>query len=332
MKDFAQAIAPAVEAPAIPALHCLGIRVGPGFPDPDPDPHGMAALLFGFAPAGRGRLARLAQSLWFHDPRAAPADRVRRGDRPSLWSLPDDSPRVLEDDEASLADLPPAWWAAIAVTPDTLPAGRETLLRLVAALRQRRLDGSADALPVVVTLEGTAARDADLVADLSALGAFAILPGREAAGDDFHHYPVRCLAGGAQIICVDLFDTLALWRPGRTAVLHRIPFDDALPDDAREAIVASATGAEGTDLRMADGHASPDDVLLRLDGLYDRWLDALGLGDDSHTLLGTMQRLDGDLASGDLLVVRPASARGSGRRPAEPAQGGPALRRPAPFA
>ena len=112
-----------------------------------------------------------------------------------------------------------------------------------------------------------------------------------------------------RLVCVDLADHLACWRPGSAADLHVIPsgFDDAARVLSRLPVPGDA-GVSGT--RALNLHLHPDldarsSLLVEIDRLATHCRE-LFLGPDGDMVFTTADRMDGVTGSADLLVIHEA--------------------------
>lgn len=236
---------------------------------------GVAYLQFEIGTNDAGWLARLARSSWFAGLEPQADDLAVFGGLPcGTWVMPDgwaaaESARVAAETEAFFASepLPSAWLAAVAVPHGAGVAGQAAALGLVGALRARR-DPGGRALSVVVTVEAAPSLATDtFVRMLLDWGAFVVRPdagpATVAAGDHLHHLPLRTLTNprGGRLIGVDFEDTMHIWRPGRVADLHVLPFagGDAgvvlsgLPSSAGEGVCALSLGLPPRTRRYRSG-------------------------------------------------------------------------------
>lgn len=265
-------------------------------------PFGVTGILFEVGVGRSGWLTRLAGSDWFSG-LAPHAEDLAIGEEPSgRWIMP---PRSGEAGVASFlasSHAPQAqWWAAVAVTPETGAAHRSAVLGLVRALRQRRSQ-SGDPLPVVVTMEGPSLHDEPFVSQLLERGAFVIRAGRGVGGDHLHHFPLRAFAADARLVCIDLFDILSLWRPGRTATLHLIPMHPEKAVQAMEDIPVHPVGAQAVDVRFHFRSDWADVQLEKICGLAERCALRF-VRDDGDFIYTNDRRLDGASGSADLLII-----------------------------
>jgi len=263
---------------------------------------GVAGILFEVGVGRSGWLARLAASDWFSGFAPRPEDLTADEEASGSWTL------AAEAGEAGVvacltsSHVPHApWWTAIAVTPETSAAQRPAVLGLVSALRQRR-SKAGDPLPVVVTIEGSLLHDEPFISELLERGAFVIRPGRDVGGDHLHHFPLRAFAGDPRLICIDLFDTLSLWRPGRTATLHLIPSNPEKAAQCLDSVPVPPGGAWALDLRF---HPRADYSDVTLDSIDQLAIHCQSrcLGPDGDSLVTEARRLDGASGTADLLII-----------------------------
>jgi hypothetical protein len=282
--------------------------------------HGVSNLLFGVGTGGAGWLARLAHSSWFAGLEPQAEDLAISGGAPcGRWAMPDArGARTDTDDdaqaEAFLASepLPSAWHAAVAVPHGAGLAEQAAALGLVGALRTRR-DPGGRALGVVVTVDASpcAATDA-YVRSLLDKGAFVVRPGVGAAGDHLHHLPVRTLTYPREghLICVDFADYMYIWRPGRVADLHVIPFARG---DAGHALRGVPLPAERSVRALSIGfHLDPDapgQGLVEIDRFATVCRELL-LAPDGDVVFTDLERLDGVTGSVDLLLIHEGTETG----------------------
>ena len=278
---------------------------------------GVACLQFGIGADGAGWLARLARSSWFAglEPRAEDLA-VSCGVPCGRWSMPDDGAAGLGTQAAAETralfasdPLPNAWLAVVAVPREAGLAGRAAALGLVDVLRARR-DPGGRALGVVVTVEAAPSAEADaFVRSLLDRGAFVVRggagKGTDATGDLLHHFPLRALTEPREgrLVCVDFADFMHVWRPGRVADLHMIPFAGG---DARAALQGVSLPPEGSVRALTLGFHldpdAPDQGLVQVDRFATVCCELLPTP-DGDMVFTTMDRLDGVTGSVDLLVI-----------------------------
>jgi len=265
-------------------------------------PFCVVAILFEVGVGRSGWLTGLAASDWYSGLAPRPED-LATGEEPSgRWSMPSGAGEAGVAALLSSSHVPDAqWWAGIAVTPETGAAQRPAVLGLVSALRQRR-STAGDPLPVVVTLEGPSLDDEPFVSQLLERGAFVIRAGRDVGGDHLHHFPLRAFAADPRLVCIDLFDTLSLWRPGRPATLHLLPLNFEKAVQAMEDIPVPPVGAQAVDVRF---HFRPDwaDVQLEENCELADYCASRFVRDDGHYQYTNDRRLDGVSGSVDLLII-----------------------------
>lgn len=278
---------------------------------------GVAYLQFGVGSDGADWLARLAHSSWFAglEPRAedlAFSDGMPCGH----WAMLDGQAarpggRVAAETEAFFASepLPKAWLAAVAVPRGAGLAGQAAALDLVGVLRARR-DPGGRALGVVVTVEAEPSAVADaFVRSLLGKGAFVVRAGvgqgTGATGELLHHFPLRALTEPrqGQLVGVDFADYERVWRPGRVADLHVVPFTGG---DAGAALREVPLPAEGSVRALTIGFHldpdAPDQGLVEVDRFAATCCELLSTP-DGNVVFTDMARLDGVTGSVDLLVV-----------------------------
>ncbi|MGI4940665.1 MAG: hypothetical protein ACRYHQ_08910 [Janthinobacterium lividum] len=285
---------------------------------------GVACLQFGIEADGVGWLARLARSSWFAglEPRAE--DLAVSGGVPcGRWALPDGCVAGTGTDVAEAEaffvsePLPKAWLAVVAVPRGAGLAEQAAALGLVSALRTRR-DPGGRALGVVVTVEAVPSEEADaFVRSLLARGAFVVRggagQGTGATGDFLHHFPLRALTEPREgrLVCVDFADFMRVWRPGRAADLHVVPFAGG---DAAAALQGVSLPDEGSVRALTIGFHldpdAPDQGLVEVDRFATVCCELFPTP-DGDVVFTTMDRLDGVTGSVDVLVIHD-SAEASG--------------------
>ncbi len=273
---------------------------------------GVSCIAFGLGANGAAWLRRVASSGWFSGLEPRPDNlAAARGGSPagclSVW--PDASPDITVGVEAALAriDFPSAPLATVAVLGGAGAAEQKTVLSLVAALRERR-DSRGCRMAVVVTLERPAAGEDAFERELVVRGAFVVRPGPGVGGDHFHHFPLR--ASGrprrGRLVCVDLADYLASWRPGSRAELHVIPSALRPARDAVNRLVPSfeRVGALNLDLHAyLDGQKN---LLFDLDQLALHCRERFPEASEGNFVFTSSERLDGSTGTADLVVIEGA--------------------------
>ena len=267
---------------------------------------GVGWLLFGTGAHGAGWLDRLSRSAWFAGLEPRPVDLEHGVDARGHWPMPDLDSIADEGDLATAAaavfasaPLPPAWCAAVAVTPRIGTAEIATVLGLVEALRARR-DPLGRRLTVVVTIDNEGPSAEALTRRLHDRGAFVIRGSADASGDHLHHYPLRATIQPREgrLICVDLGDFLLTWRPGRGAVLQTLSGN-----------LAAKPGHQGCAVNILfqfDWNA-PSFSLEQIDRLASALCEQR-LSADGDAVFTTSDRLDGRTGTVDLLVIEEATA------------------------
>ena len=209
--------------------------------------------------------------------------------------------------------LPDAPLATVAVPREAGCDQLAAALGLVSGLRTRR-GASGCRTVVVATVEAGMPHAADgFVRALRDRGAFVVRAGPGASGDRLHHVPLRAVTRPrhGRLVCVDLADYLACWRPGHVADLHVIPsgFDAAARVLSRLAAAtqAGACRVSGLNLLVHLAPERPAGSLAALDRLATHGRDRL-LGPDGAVLATTAERLDGVTGTADLLVIHDGSA------------------------
>lgn len=277
---------------------------------------GVLSLVFGVGAGGAGWVARLARSGWFAGLEPRTEDLVVAGGiSAGCWTAPAGAAeaRHVASQARSFvtqAPFPNAILGIVAIPLDATPGDRAVARGLVAGLRERR-DATSCRLAVVATVEAVTARADAFARELRALGAFVVRAGLGATGDHFHHFPLRAavLPRQGRLVCVDLADHLACWRPGGAAVLTVIPFrfDDAVAALRRLAVAGSAGNPPARALNL-HLHRQPDGsghLLVALDRLATTCQELLlRPGDDM--VFTTADRLDDVTGSADLLVIQHA--------------------------
>lgn len=279
---------------------------------------GVTCLAFGIGAAGADWIARLGRSEWFAglEPRSedlAAAGGVSAG----CWTAPVGSAGSKGSIAAAVeafvarARFPNALLATIAVPRGAGTGDLAVALGLVSAVRKHR-DARGCRTAVIVTVEAGMPRDAHkFVHGLLDRGAFVVRAGLGASGDHLHHFPLRAaiLPRRGRLVCVDLADHLACWRPGSAADLHVIPsgFDDAARVLSRLPIPGDAGGSGARALNL---HLHPDlntrsNLILEIDRLATH-CRGLFLGPDGDMVFTTADRMDGVTGSADLLVIHEA--------------------------
>ncbi|MGI4953311.1 MAG: hypothetical protein ACRYGM_16025 [Janthinobacterium lividum] len=276
---------------------------------------GIAYLQFGVGAGGVEWLARLACSSWFAGLEAQTDDlAVSGGVSEGRWAVPNGSAdrkasRVTPEAFFMPEALPAAWFAMVAVPCGTGQAGQAAALGLVGALRARR-DPGGRALGVVVTVDAvrSAATDA-FVGSLLDKGAFVVRPaartGVGVTSDHLHHLPLRTLTNPrqGQLVGVDFADYRQVWRPGRVADLHVVPFAGG---DAAAALRGMSLPEEGSVRALTIGFHlnlnAPDLRLVDVDRFATACRERL-LAPDGEVVFTTMDRLDGVTELVDLLVI-----------------------------
>lgn len=165
---------------------------------------------------------------------------------------------------------------------------------------------------MIVTIEAERTADASaFVRGLLDRGAFVVRARLGASGDHLHHFPLRAaiLPRRGGLVCVDLSDHLACWRPGSAADLHVIPsgFDDATRILSRLPILGDAGVRR---VRALNLHLHPDldarsNLIVEIDRLATQCRELL-LGPDGDMVFTTADRMDGVTGSADLLVIHDA--------------------------
>ncbi len=277
----------------------------------------VTCLAFGIGAAGADWIARLGQSAWFAGLAPREADLAVAGGAPAgRWAAAARSGskgRIAAEVETFVvrARLPNAPIATIAVPQGAGPGDLTVALGLVSALRKRR-DARGCRTAVIVTVEAEWSADTSgFVRGLLDRGAFVVRAGLGVSGDHLHHFPLRAavLPRRGRLVCVDLADHLACWRPGSVADLHVIPsgVDDAARVLSRLPVPGDA-GMSGT--RALNLHLHPDldarsSLLVEIDRLATRCRELL-LGPDGDMVFTTADRMDGLTGSADLLVIHKA--------------------------
>lgn len=282
---------------------------------------GVTCLLFGVGAAGVDWLARLACSKWFAglEPRAE--DLAVAGGLPSgSWAMPASRASGEKDHSIMAAEvfftsapLPSAWYAAVAIPCGSGPDERSATLGLVGALRKRS-DPTGRQLTVVVTIEGADDPVGSLfVRGLLNLGAFVVRAEPDApsaSGDHLHHFPLRAtvIPRRGQLIGVDLADYLHTWRPGRVADLHVVPFACGDTELALCGLPPAKVGGvfSGALALNIGFHLDPclsGKALAEIDRFSMRCCE-LFLPPDGSVIFTNTDRLDGNLGSADLLIIR----------------------------
>jgi len=282
----------------------------------NPDPwFGVACLAFGIGAAGADWIARLERSKWFAglEPRSEDLA-VAGGVSAGRWTAPVGSAGSKGPIVAAVqafvarARFPNASLATIAVPQGAKTGDLAIALGLVGALRERR-DARGCRTAVIVTVEAGMPPDADkFVHGLLDRGAFVVQAGLGASGNHLHHFPLRATITPrkGRLVCVDLADHLACWRPGSAADLHVIPssFDEAARVLSRLPVPADA-GVSGT--RALNLHLHPDrdarrSLLVEIDRLATHCRGRF-LVPDGEMVFTTADRMDGVTGSADLLVI-----------------------------
>lgn len=261
----------------------------------NPDPwFGVTCLAFGIGAAGADWIARLVRSAWFAglEPRSEDLA-VAGGVSAGCWTTPVGSigskgPIVAEVEAfVARARFPNASLATIAVPH--------------AARRCRTA--------VIVTVEAGISPDASgFVRGLLDRGAFVVRAGLGASGDHLHHFPLRAtiLPRRGRLVCVDLADHLACWRPGSAADLHVIPsgFDDAARVLSRLPVPSDAgvSGARALNLHLHHDRDARRGLLVEIDRLATH-CRGLFLAPDGEMVFTTADRMDDVTGSADLLVI-----------------------------
>lgn len=282
----------------------------------NPDPwFGVMCLAFGIGAAGADWIVRLRRSEWFAglEPRSEDLA-VAGGVSAERWNAPVGStgskgPIAAEvEGFVARARFPNAPLVTIAVLQGAKTDDLAVALGLVSALRKRR-DARGCRTAVIVTVEAGMLPDANrFVHGLLDRGAFVVQAGLGASGDHLHHFPLRATITPrkGRLVCVDLADHLACWRPGSAADLHVIPsgFDEAARVLSQLPVPVDA-GVSGT--RALNLHLHPDrdarrDLLVEIDRLATH-CRGLFLAPDGEMVFTTADRMDGVTGSADLLVI-----------------------------
>lgn len=281
-------------------------------------------IAFGLGENGAAWLDRLALSEWFSGLMPQPDDLVAAGGAIPAGRLlvrADAALCATVGIEATLARIawPAAPVAAVAVSGGSGPAEQIAALGLVTALRARR-DARGCRMAVVVTLEGPISGKDEFELDLLDRGAFVVRAGLAAEGDHVHHFPLRASTypRRGRLVCVDLTDYLACWRPGSRADLHVIP----LPfGPARDAIdrLAPAYGSVGAlNLDLLPDLDGPENPLAELNQLASHCRERFLGEQEGNFVFTSSERLDGRTGTADLVVI---AGRPSGPWPDEQVNG-----------
>lgn len=282
---------------------------------------GVTCLAFGIGAAGADWIARLKRSAWFAGLEPRKEDlAVAGGVSAGRWTAPVGSigstgskGRIAAEVEAFVARarFPNAPIATIAVPQSAELGDLAVTLGLVSALR-KRCDTRGCRTAVIVTVEaGRSPGCGGFVRGLLDRGAFVVRAGLGASGDHLHHLPIRAtiLPRRDRLVCVDLADHLACWRPGSAADLHVIP--SGFADAARVLSRLPVPGDAGVRrVRALNLHLHPDldarsNLIVEIDRLATQCRELL-LGPDGDMVFTTADRLDGVTGSADLLVIHDA--------------------------
>lgn len=282
----------------------------------EPNPwFGVTCLAFGIGAAGADWIARLGRSEWFAglEPRREDLA-VAGGVSAGCWTAPVGSAGskgpIAPEAEAFVARacFPNAPLATIAVPQGAKTGDLAVALGLVSALRKRR-DARGCRTAVIVTVEAGTPPDADkFVHGLLDRGAFVVQAGLGASGDHLHHFPLRATITPrkGRLVCVDLADHLACWRPGNAADLHVIPssFDEAARVLSRLPVPADAgvSGTRALNLHLHHDRDACRGLLVKIDRLATH-CRRLFLAPDGEMVFTTADRMDGVTGSADLLVI-----------------------------
>ncbi len=278
----------------------------------------VMCLAFGIGAAGADWIARLGRSAWFAGLEPRKEDlAISGGVSAGRWTAPVRSTgskgRIAAEVEAFVAQarFPNAPLATIAVPQGAGTRDLAVALGLVSALQKRR-DARRCRTAVIVTVEAGISPDASgFVRGLLDRGAFVVRAGLGASGDHLHHFPLRAtiLPRRGRLVCVDLADHLACWRPGSAADLHVIPsgFDDAARVLSRLPVPGDAGVSEARALNL---HLHPDldargTLIVEIDRLATHCRE-LFLRSDGNMVFTTADRMDGVTGSADLLVIHEA--------------------------
>ena len=274
---------------------------------------GVMCLIFGVGAGGADWIAHLARSAWFAGLEPRMEDMLGAGGASTgCWTISDGSAGRGRETAAmaeacfAQAPLPDAPLAMVAVPRGAEPSELAAVLGLVGALRERR-GVSGCRMAVVVTVEaGASCADSAFERGLLDRGAFVVRAGMGATGDHLHHFPLRAavIPRTGRLVCVDLADYLACWRPGAMADLHVIPCSF---DEAALALGTLLTAAEGSSVSALNLHLhldldAPGNHLVELDQLATCCREFF-LGPEDGMVFTTADRLDGVTGLADLLVV-----------------------------
>lgn len=275
---------------------------------------GVLGVAFGIGSMGADWIERLARSDWFAglEPRAEDLG-VARGIPAGCWRVPVGQARTTEaitatvEAFAALADFPMAPLAMIAVPGNADVAEMAVALGLVAGLRQRR-DTRGCRPSVVVTVEGGASLLlSGFVRQLLEAGGFVIRSGHDTAGDHLHHFALQAIQPRkGRLVCVDLADYLACWKPGAAADLHVIPFDREAAlkalSELSEARRVNINKAQALNLHFHLDSDRGGNLLMQIDQFAEH-VRGLVQGSDAGIVFTTAERMDGLTGSVDLLVI-----------------------------
>ncbi|GEM_PF-4475371 len=266
---------------------------------------GIACIAFAIGTSGGAWLDRLSASQWFSGLEPQPHD-IERDDLAVTGRL------LVRDEDLRNpigigAMLERITWpvvpiAAIAVPQALRLSDQIATLGLVSELRARH-DGHGCRVAVVVTL-GSLSGDDAFVSELLKRGVFVVRSGSGPGDDHLHHLPLRSAIypRHGRLVCVDLADYLACWKPGTSAELHVLSLT---PDYGHAAVDLLSQREDRTLALSIDMHWDPaaaGNELLELDWLAAHCRQRF-LPENGRFLFTTSDRLHGETGTVDIVVI-----------------------------
>ena len=268
---------------------------------------GVMGLLFAVGDAGARWFRLLKHTLWYPTLAPHPLD-LRAHERSSgCWTGALEGVFQKGGSVEAFFDtmgLPHGLLATVALMGGASDGDVAATITLVGGL-VRRCDALGRTLRVIVTVEGGVADRAEVGRRLRALGAFVVQMGCVLEASHFHLFPMRAVIvpRGGQIVGVDLADHLAIWRPGGSALLYRVPFEyNAVAAWLED--VATGEPFAGVVLNVHVDMNASEWTLESIDGVATLVRDRLLGADTAGGMLFTSrERLDGGTGTMDVLLI-----------------------------